>query len=121
MDPHAGDHEGREGKAQVPFIRYSKQGIRDLLDFIRASDAYDWEIPGDVSEVYKLHMDAEELQERHHPRTNEPFFIWIQGRKRNDLFVCECYQAMFMAILGFAGQTPLLERPEDVAIKKKRK
>ena len=108
-----GDHDGGR-PVDVPYVRYSKQQIRDVLDLIRASDAYDYEIPEDVSEDYLRHWDSEEKKEFHHPRTGEAFMLWVQDLKRNDLFVCECYQALFASIVGMVGSDPVVERPNDV-------
>ena len=114
IDPFVGKRGA--GRVTVPLLAYSKQGIRDLLDLIRTSDRYDWEIPEDVSEDFKRHFEAEELTEGTHPKTGETFFFWKQTSKRNDLFVCEAYQALWAALLKLAGSEPSEERPEDIEI-----
>jgi len=85
------------------FWFYSKQGIRERLHYIRASNLLKWEVPGDVSDDYKAHMESEELQERKMPRSNEIIREFVQVKRRNDLYVCECYIAMLMDILGLVG------------------
>ncbi len=85
------------------FWFYSKSGIRDRLNWLRSSKEIRWEIPIDVSDDYKSHLESEELRTRTHPRTGETIHEWVQVRKRNDLFVCECYIAMLMEMAGLIG------------------
>lgn len=109
VDPFLGDPEGREGKVNVPLIFYSKQGIRDVLDMIRAQ--HEWIVPADVSEEYLKEMSAEEERTFHHPKTGEAFTIWckIIEDAPNDYFVCECYQALLATILIDAGYLDSIE------------
>jgi hypothetical protein len=86
------------------FWHYSKFGIRDRLAYIRSDrSSVKWEVPGDVSQDYRAHMESEEMRETKNARTGETVGIWVQLKKRNDLFVCECYVAMLMEMGGFIG------------------
>jgi hypothetical protein len=89
------------------FWLYSKGGIRELLYFLRNTMQY--EAASDVSEDYKNHNDAEERRTRQHPRTGQNIIEWIQLKRRNDLFVCECYCAMMLNISGQIGETDIAE------------
>lgn len=102
--------------AQIPItlILYSKQGIRDALHYLRTSNGFGWEVPEDVSEDYKKHMDSEELVDWHIPKTGQRIKIWKQIKRRNDLFVCECYQALYADIAGIIGMAPLERRPDGI-------
>jgi hypothetical protein len=86
------------------FWFYSKTGIRERLHWLRAGGAVKWEVPGDVSDDYKAHMEAEELRERRGPR-GEVIQEWVQLKKRNDLYVCECYISMLLEMAGLIGQS----------------
>lgn len=88
--------------AEPQFWFYSKAGIRDRLAWLRSGGAVKWEVPADVSEDYKAHMEAEELQEVRNSR-GEPQRVYVQLKRRNDLFVCECYIAMLMDMAGLIG------------------
>jgi hypothetical protein len=92
------------------FWRYSKKGIRDRLHYLRhpdprVKDPIKHEVPGDVSEDYQKHNDAEKLEVQRTGRTQSPTMVWRQVRERNDLFVCECYIAMMMEMAGLIGDT----------------
>jgi hypothetical protein len=89
------------------FWLYSKGAIRERLHYIRSNT--DYEIPADVSENYKEHNDAEERVKRQHPRTGEDIVEWIQRKRRNDLFVCECYAAMILDMSGALGECQVSE------------
>lgn len=93
--------EGQEVDEPM-FWLYSKPGIRDRLAWLRTSNVVKWEVPADVSNDYREHMEAEELQSR---RTSDGYQrnVWVQVRRRNDLFVCECYIAMLMEMAGLIG------------------
>lgn len=94
----------REDPSEEPlFWYYSKSGIRDRLQWLRTSGKVKWEVPGDVSDNYKAHMESEEIRERRHPRTNQLIIEWVQVKKRNDLFVCEAYVAMLAEMAGLIG------------------
>jgi hypothetical protein len=103
VDPFEGDQGGQAGRMVIPLILYSKQGIRDRLAWLRSAGHVKWEVPGDASEDYRRHMESEEQQEFTHPRTQEKFFKWVQVTKRNDLFVCECYQCLLSELTGLIG------------------
>lgn len=85
------------------FWLYSKGGIADRLEWLRASKGIKWEVPGDVSDDYKSHMESEELSEK---KNKDGFLVkvWTQIRDRNDLLVCERYIAMLMEMAGLIGQ-----------------
>lgn len=89
------------------FWQYSKGGIREKLSWLRGS--IDFQTPSDVSDAYKLHMEAEIRNERVHPRTGETIIEWIQQKSRNDLFVCECYIAMMVQMSGAVGESNIYE------------
>lgn len=92
-----------DGVDEPQFWLYSKAGIRDRLAWLRAAPGIKWEVPGDVSDDYKEHMDSEEMQQK---KTKDGYIqnVWTQIRERNDLFVCECYVAMLMEMAGLIGQ-----------------
>lgn len=83
------------------FFHYSKGGVRERLHWLRGST--DWQVPGDVSEDYKAHMEAEEEVVERHPRTGETVRRWVQRKERNDLYVCECYVALNADRAGLIG------------------
>jgi hypothetical protein len=84
------------------FWLYSKSGIRERLYWLRKTT--DYQTPGDVSEDYQHHQEAEERLARKHPRTGEEIVEWIQLRKRNDQFVNEAYIAMQADMAGLIGE-----------------
>lgn len=112
VDPFEGDRTGKAGTTTAPLILYSKQGIRDRLAWLRSQGGVRWEVPGDVSEDYQRHMEAEEQQEFRHAKTNEKFTLWVQVQKRNDLFVCECYLALLAEMAGIIGAGAVKEQKE---------
>lgn len=81
---------------------YSKSGIRDRLHYLRTGGAVKWEVPDDVSEDYRAHMESESFERRRNAR-GEWEGVWIQHAERNDLFVLECYCAMMMDDAGLIG------------------
>jgi phage terminase large subunit GpA-like protein len=105
-----------ENGEQIPItlILYSKQGIRDALYYLRTAKDFDFQIPEDVSDDYQKHMDSEQLVDWHIPKTGQKVKIWRQVRKRNDLFVCECYQALYADIADIIGMLPVEARPDGV-------
>ncbi len=91
------------------FWLYSKPGIRERLAWIRVNRQF--VVPSDVSQDYLDHMESEELETYRHPITHETLRRWVQVRKRNDLFVCECYIAMLIDMGGLiADRSPIEER-----------
>lgn len=84
------------------FWLYSKSAIREHLNWLRTSSQ--WEVPGDVSEDYLSHMEAENRITEPHAITGENITKWIQVRDRNDLFVCECYASMMLSMSGEIGE-----------------
>lgn len=114
VDPFIGTKD--QNRTKVVLMLYSKQGIRDRWHHLVNAEGFSWETPGDVSEDYKLHMQSEELRDWHKPRTGERFKVWFQVRKRNDLFVCECYQVLLADICGIIGAAEIIERPDRIEI-----
>lgn len=97
--------EGHPGWESL-FWLYSKQGIRERLHWLRGSGAVRWDVAGDASKDYLEHMEAEELQVRRKLKDNQDEKVWVRVRKRNDLFVCECYIAMLAEMAGLVGAQP---------------
>lgn len=89
------------------FWLYSKGGIRERLAWLRTNTQY--ETPGDVSEDYKNHNDAESRSIREHPRTREQIIEFVQNKRRNDLYVCECYCAMMLDMSGLIGEANIVD------------
>ena len=102
IDAFEGDAKGRAGQNFIPLILYSKQGIRDRLEWLRGAGEIPWEVPEDVSQDYKEHMESEELRD-FVDRDGATRQRWSQVRKRNDLFVCECYQVLCAEMAGLIG------------------
>lgn len=90
--------------AEPTFFQYSKHGIRELYHTLKESKLAKHEVPEDISDTYKLHMQSEERRIQPSGITKELRVVWVQVRSRNDLFVCECYVAMLMDMAGFVGQ-----------------
>lgn len=92
------------------FILYSKHGIREILFHLTNSEVQ-WVVPGDVSDDYRAHASSEERVMR---KTSDGSLVpvWIQRKERNDLWVCECYQAMVAHMAGIIGSADAAG-PED--------
>ncbi len=85
------------------FFRYSKPGIRERLHFLRTSKHIKWEVPSDISDDYKKHMEAEQIEDKVSPSTGRREVIVKQLSKANHLLVCECYVALLMDFGGIIG------------------
>lgn len=116
QDPFVGDHGGREGRAEIPFIRYSKQGILDRYEQIRNAPGWEFQVPEDVSETYRKHHEPWSYGERHNPRDGTSYWAWAKWplKAPDDLFMCEAYQAMFADILELCS--PLSEQYDRIEI-----
>jgi hypothetical protein len=99
-----GGQPTREDERDEPlFWLYSKSGIREKLNWLRTSSMVDWETPSDVSDDYRAHMDSERMEDR--KVSGRIVKAWVQYAERNDLFVCEAYQAMMADMAGIIGET----------------
>lgn len=85
------------------FWFYHKSGILDRLAWIESSKEIKFEIPGDVSEEYKAHMESWELQQRKVGASKQVENVWVQVRKRDDLKFCKAYCVMLMEMAGLIG------------------
>lgn len=77
------------------FWHYAKNGIANRLEWLRSSKTVKWEVPSDVSQDYKSHMESEQI------RAGQ----WVQVKKRNDLLVCERYISMQAEMAGLISNT----------------
>ena len=85
---------------------YSKAGIRDRLNWLRSNrQGVKHMVPGDVSEDYQQHNEAEELQDVPSKRGGTEQ-AYVQVKTRNDLYVCECYIAMMIDKAGLLPMEP---------------
>lgn len=104
----------RENPLEEPqFWLYSRLATMDRLAWLRspgilpvdsAADVFrkpKWEVPGDVSEDYKSHMEAWELIDK--KVGGETVKTWNQIKIRDDLFKCETYVAMLMEMAELIG------------------
>lgn len=87
------------------FWLYSRVGLLDRLAWVRsANSAVRWDVPGDVSEDYKKHMEAWELVSEPVGRSKQIQSGWRQVKKRDDLNKCEQYITMLMEMAGLIGE-----------------
>jgi hypothetical protein len=93
--------ESRPHDDEPMFWHYSKSGVQDRHDFISSGGGgtVDYEVPGDVSEDYKLHMEAWEIQDGE----------YVKLKARDDLYMCACYFAMWLEIAGFIGVNSVVD------------
>lgn len=103
-DPFHGTR--RANMHKVDFLLYSKHAIRDRLESIRSLAGENFEIPNGVSKHYLEHMNSEEKEEME-MKDGSTKMVWVQQAKRNDLFVCECYQTLLVDLCD------LQNLPED--------
>jgi hypothetical protein len=96
------DGEYHPDPREPMFWMYSKHGIRERLYYIRTSTEIKWDVPGDASDDYQLHMESEVLEKVQLPDGSYAH-QYRQVRERNDLYVCECYCAMLMDMAGYIG------------------
>lgn len=95
---------GSHGEKEPYFWQYSKHQIREFYWHARNAQVIDGVepvkriIPSDVSADYLAHSSAENREVNPVGRTKELKPEWIQVRKRNDLFVCDCYCEMMWQI-----------------------
>jgi hypothetical protein len=93
----------RQNRLEEPqFWLYSRGGIAERLDFLRTGGAVKWEVPEDVSDDYKSHMEAQELEEQRDKRGFTQM-VYVKVKDRDDLLVCERYIAMQMEMAGVIG------------------
>lgn len=85
------------------FIRYSKYGLLEKVAWVRTSKTVEFEVPEDVSEDFKGHMDAWRLEKRKDPRTRKEVPQWVQRRDRDDLLMCLGYILIQMEDMGYIG------------------
>jgi hypothetical protein len=95
--------ELRLNRREPSFWLYSKQGIRHRLAWLRSSSERRWEVPGDVSDDYKAHMESETLEDYRNAKTGEKCQRWVQTADRNDLLVCEAYIGMLAEYAGLTS------------------
>lgn len=97
----------REGHIPDPnepmFIRYSKYGLLDRQAWLRTSKSVNFEVPSDVSQDFKAHMESWRLEKRFVKRTNREEPQWVQRRDRDDLLSCLCYICLLMEDAGVIG------------------
>lgn len=87
------------------FWHYSNSGLMDRFHWLRSERSIvKWEVPEDVSNDYKKHMESWELTEERGGKSNQVRQIWKQIQRRDDLHKCEQYIAMLMEMAGLIGE-----------------
>jgi hypothetical protein len=94
------------------FIRYSKHGVREILFHLQNSDRPPT-IPKDVGEDFRKHMQAEERVMKANPDGAMLPHWKCPPKRRNDLFVCLCYQAMVAHMAGLIGAVDITPSAEE--------
>ena len=100
--------------AEPMVINYNVAGLLANLFFIRENEQnaqangvdqfIRWEVPGDVSEEYKQHLEAWERTAVKQVRTNDEVEGFKKTRKADHMTMCEGYIAMMMDIGGLIAQ-----------------
>jgi hypothetical protein len=91
-------------KREPLYWMYSEPGVKDLLHFLKNSAGVDFVIPADVSKDFRSHMDSWRLESKRET-DGSITMIWVQTRKRDDLYICFGYIAMLMRMAGLTGDS----------------
>lgn len=94
------------------FIRYSAHGVREILFHLQNSERPPI-IPKDVSEDFRNHMKAEERMMKANPDGAMLPHWKCPPKRRNDLFVCMCYQSMVAHMAGLVGAVDITPSAEE--------
>lgn len=94
------------------FVRYSKHGVREILFHLQNSERPPT-IPKDVGEDFRRHMAAEERVMKANPDGAQVPVWKCPPKRRNDLFVCMCYQAMVAHMAGLIGAVDITPSAEE--------
>lgn len=87
------------------FWHYSNPGLLDRFHWLRSDrSVVKWEVPADVSDDYKKHMESWSLEERRVGTRKELVTEWRQVARRDDLHKCEQYIVMLMEKAGLIGE-----------------
>ncbi len=109
------------------FWHYLKAGIMERVEWMRAQDAkvraanpddpgiVMLDIPEDVSDDFKQHMNSWELTTKKSKQTNEEVPIFRQVRARDDLYQCFGYIAMLCEMACLIGSGAPDRSPEGQA------
>lgn len=94
----------REDPAQEPrFWHISKWGAMERFGYVRASKELRWEVPSDVSEDFKQHLESWMVDSVQNARTGELRPTWRQLRERDDLYQLCCYSCVCAEMDGLIG------------------
>lgn len=86
------------------FMHVSKTGMMDRLAWLRGTpELCLFEVPEDVSEDFKAHMDSWQVEEKKKPNSEEVVSIYAQRRHDDHLFKCMCYISVLMEDFGMFG------------------
>jgi hypothetical protein len=91
------DEPTREEELEEPeFFLVSDQGAQDLLNHLRAGEGRRFDIPSDVSDDFKKHFAAWQLEQKKVPLTNEVRMVWKKSSEnaRDDLYKTSTYFAV---------------------------
>lgn len=84
------------------FLRHHKANVQNVKPDSEEYITHD--VPGDVSEEYKMQNDSWELIQATRGRSKEHIEEWRQTRKDDHMLMCEAYIAMMMDIGGFVSR-----------------
>jgi hypothetical protein len=102
--------ELEEGEPE--FFHVAKWGIMSRLDWVRNQSTIKWEVPEDVSDDYKSHLDESWTKIEKRSPNGEIIVEPKQVKDRDDLLQCECYVMMMAEMDGRIGVRLLPPLPE---------
>lgn len=87
------------------FWHYSNLGLLERFTWLRGEQSVvKWDVPNDVSEDYKKHLEAWQLEQRQCAKTRKMVKQWVKVSRRDDLHKCEQYIVMLMEMAGLIGE-----------------
>jgi phage terminase large subunit GpA-like protein len=91
------------------YIFWSNEKIKDQLSILRAGHGMPWEIPGDVSDAYKLQIDSEVKRDEVNKKTGAVKQIYVKIKKDNHLWDTEAMSVAVAMMLGILSTSEDLE------------
>lgn len=91
-------------KCEEPrFIRYSKVGLYDRLDWLQRSGK--WVHPADANQSYRMQMKAWERQSKQSALDLRTRMVWRKVSEHDHLWACAAGITLLMERMGLIGQT----------------
>lgn len=101
---------------RVPYVKFSKNGVLDVVSSLRHADPPIWHATVNANPAYPRHLNSRIKQQQKNKRTGRVEWVWHELTQQNHLADCENFVTVRALTLGLLSLLPETDKGAEFAV-----